>query len=56
VYDAVTKLEAHRNTRVPELVKQRLVHGKLQISARLNRNADRHTSLVSADNGISKPR
>src|SRR6185369_7967274 len=56
VDDAVAEFVTHGNAGRLELVEQRLVHRKLQISARLDDQSDRHACVVSGDDLVGKHR
>src|SRR6185369_3113566 len=56
VDDAVAEFVTHGNASRLELVEQRLVHRKLQISARLDDQSDRHACVVSGDDLVGESR
>jgi hypothetical protein len=56
VNDAVAQFVAQGNACRLELIDDWLVHRELQISARLNNQADGYAGAMPGDNGVGQPR
>ena len=56
MHKRLTGFETHRYTCISEPIKQGLVPWEFQVCSWLNRDANRHTGLMSPDDGVRKRR